>query len=87
MDVLQPSEKLAVKLAGSNVSTKYYRLQPEYKGKQRIRVILYNVSVQLNGDVLAVYLSKCGSVEAVIPMRAADGTAHGDYILSVCLDK
>ena len=63
---------------GSNVLTNYILLQAEYKGKWRIRVTVCNVPEQLNGDVLAAYLSKYGSVEAVTSMRAADGTVHGD---------
>ena len=31
-DVLLPSEDLAAKLAGENVISKYFRLQPEYMG-------------------------------------------------------
>ena len=34
-DVLLPTEDLAKKLAGSNISPKYYRLQPEYKGHRK----------------------------------------------------
>ena len=79
------SEDLASKLAGNNITTKYFQLQ--YKGKQTIRVTVCNVPIQLNGDVLAAYLSKYGSVAAVTPLKAFDGTAHGDYILTVSLDK
>ena len=68
-DVLQPSEDLASKLAGNNITTKYFRLQPEYRRKQAIRVTVYNVPIQLNGDVLAAYLSKYGCVEAVTPPK------------------
>ena len=64
-DILLPSEELAIKLVGSNVSTKYFRLHPEYQRKHRIRVIVCNVPVQLNGDVLAAYLSAYGSVEEI----------------------
>ena len=46
-----------------------------------------NVPIQLNGDVLAAYLSEYGSVEAATPLNASEGTAHGDYILTVCYDR
>ena len=36
-DVLLPTEDFAKKLAGSNISSKYYRLQPEYQGHRKIR--------------------------------------------------
>ena len=75
---------MAVKLAGSNFSTKYFRLQQEYRGKRWIRVTVCKVPVQHNGDVLAADLSAYGSVEEVPPLRATDGKAHGDYILNVC---
>ena len=50
-DVLLPSDEVAVKLAESIVSTKYFRLKPEYQGRRRIRVTMCNITVQLNGDV------------------------------------
>ena len=43
--VLLPSEELAVKLAGSNVWTRFFRLQQEYQGKRRIKVTVCNVPV------------------------------------------
>ena len=55
--------------------------------KQTIRVTVCNVPIQLNGDVLVTYLSKYGSVEAVTPMKSFYGTAHGDYILTACVDR
>ena len=63
---------------------RYFQLQPEYRGKQTITC---NIQIQLNGNVLTAYLSKYGSVEAVTPLKASDRTAHGDYIITVCLDK
>ena len=56
-DVLLPSEKLASKLAGNNITTKYFWLQTEYRGKQMIRVTVCNTPIQLNGDVLTAYLT------------------------------
>ena len=46
-----------------------------------------NVSVLVNGDVLAAYLSSYGNVEEVLPVRATDGTSHGGYILNIWLDR
>ena len=48
---------------------------------------MWNVPIQINGDALAAYLSKYSSVEAEMQSKASDGTAHGDYILTVCLNK
>ena len=81
-DVLLRSEVLVVKLAGSNVSTKHFRLQPEYRGKRQIRITVCNVTLKLNGDVLAAYLSAQGSLEEV-----TDWTAHEDFVLNVCVDR
>ena len=78
-------EDLASKLAGNNV--KYFWLRPEYWGKWTIRVTVCNVPIQLNGDVLTAYLSKYSSVETVTPLKSSDGTAHGDYILTISLDR
>ena len=76
-----------MKLARSNVSAKYFWFQLEYKGRQKIRVTVCNEPMLLNGDVLAAYLSAYGSVEEVTPIRGTDGTAHGDYIFNVVLNR
>ena len=55
-DVLPPSEEVAKKLAGGNITTRFFRLQPEYRGKRRIKVTVCNVSMQSSGDVLAAYI-------------------------------
>ena len=36
-DVLLPSEEQAAKLAGGNITSKYFWLQPEYMGRRRIK--------------------------------------------------
>ena len=76
-----------MKLAGINVTTKHFRFQPEYKGTKRIKVTVCNIPVQLNGDVLAAYMNAYGSVEAVTAVCSADGTAHGDFVLDICLNR
>ena len=81
-NVLLASEELAVKLVGSNISTKYFRLQPQHWGKRRLRVTMCNVPIQL-----AAYFIKYGSVEEVIPVRVTKGTVYGDYVLNICLDR
>ena len=86
-DVLLPSEELVKKLAGSNVTTKNFRLQPEYKGTRLIRVTVCSVPVQLNGDVIAAYMSANGNVKEIIMVCSADGTAHDDFVLNICLNK
>ena len=50
------------KLTTSNITTKYFRLQPEYRGQRRIKVTVCNVSMQLNGDYrrLPKFLCRCG---------------------------
>ena len=86
-DVLLPTEDLAKKLAGNDISSKYYRLQPEYKSHQKIRVTVFNVLIQLNGDVLAAYLRKYGDIEEIITFKSSSGTAHGDYVVTTSLDR
>ena len=71
-----------MKLAGSTVSTKQYRLQPKHKRTRRIKVTVCTATVQLNGGVLAAYLSTYGSVEEVTLVRLAWGTTHGDFVLN-----
>ena len=43
--------------------------------------------MQLSGDVLAVYLSIYGGVEQVSQIRSTQGTAYGDYVFIMCLDR
>ena len=42
--------------------------------------------MQLNGDVLAAYMSAYGCVEEVTAVRSADGTVHSDFVLDICLN-
>ena len=86
-DVLLPSEDLAAKLAGENVISKYFRLQPEYMGRRKIRITECNVPIQLNEEVLAAYLVKHGEIEEITKAKSVNGTAHGDYIFTMCLDR
>ena len=86
-NVLLPNEELATKLAGGNITSKYFRLQPEYMGKRKIKITVCNVPIQLNEEVLAAYLSGYGDIEEVVKAKSANGTAHGDYIFTMCLDR
>ena len=75
-----------MKLAGSNVTTKHFWLQTEYKSTRWINATVCSVPVQLNGDVLAASMSVYDSVE-VTTMRSIDRTAHGDFVLDICLNR
>ena len=86
-DVLLPSEELVSKLAGDNVTSKYFRLQPEYLGRRRIKITVCNVPIQLNEEVLAAFLSTYWDIEEVTKAKSPNGTAHGDYLFTMCLDK
>ena len=81
-DVLLPTEEQAAKLAANNITTKYFRLQPEYRGTRRLRVTICNVPASITGEVLAAYLSSYGQVEEYNP-----GTAYGDYAFRLCLTR
>ena len=85
--MLLPSEEVAKKLAGGNITTRFFRLQPEYRGKRRIKVTVCNVLMQLSRDVLAAYLSIYGGVEQVIQIRSNSGTAYSDNVFIMCLDR
>ena len=84
---LLPSEDLAKKLARSNVTTMDFRLLPEYKAFTWIRVTVYSVLMQFNGDVIAAYMSAYDNVKEVTIVRSADGTARCDFVLNICLSK
>ena len=86
-DVLLPSEELVTKLARENISSKYFRLQPEYMGRRKIKITVCNVPIQLNEERLAAYLSNYGDIEDVVKSKSANGIVHGDYIFTTCLDR
>ena len=46
-----------------------------------------NLPIELNGDVLAAYLSAYGGGDEFLPARSAAGTAQGDYIINMCLNR
>ena len=64
-DVLLPTEEQAAKTAATNITTKFFRLQPEYMGTRRIRVTISNVPAFITSEVLASFLSAYGRVEEV----------------------
>ena len=86
-DVLLPTEKQAAKTAESDITTKHFRLQPEYKGTHRLRVTVCNVPAIITGEVLAAYLSAYGHVEEFNLLRSPAGTAYGDYAFRLCLTR
>ena len=86
-DVLLSTEDQAAKAAASNITTKHFRLQPEYKGTRRFRVTVCNIPAFVTGEVLAAYLSTYGQVEEFNLLRSPAGTANGDYTLRLCLTK
>ena len=86
-NVLLPSEDLAKKLTNNNIKTKFFWLQPEYKGQRRIKVTACNVSMQLNGDVLAAYLSSYAGMEDCTLITLASEKVYGDYVFTMVLDR
>ena len=86
-DVLLPTEEQAAKLAANNITTKYFRLQPEYRGTRRLQVTICNVPAHITGEVLAAYLSSYGQVEEYNLLRSPAGTAYGDYAFRLCLTR
>ena len=86
-DVLFPTEDQAAKLAANNISTKYFRLQPEYRGTRRLRVTICNVPAHITGEVLAAYLRSYAQFEDFNLLRSPAGTAYGDYAFRLCLTR
>ena len=86
-DVLLPTEAEAAKAAKCNITTRFFRLQPEYKGTRRICVTVCNVPAFITGEILASYLSAFGRVEEFNLLRSSAGTAYGDYTFRLCLTR
>ena len=85
-DVLLPSEELVVKLVG-DITSKFFRLQPEHLGRRRIKITVCNVPIQIKEEVLVAFLSDYGDEEDVSKAESTNGTAHGDYLFIVCLNR
>ena len=49
-DILLPIEEQAAKAAANNITTKNFRLQPEYKGTRKLRVTVCNVPAYITGS-------------------------------------
>ena len=79
-DVLLPSQELAAKLAGESINSKYM-------GRRRIRITVCNVPIGLNEEVLAAYLCEYDDIENITKAKSSSGTAHGDYVFTMCLDR
>ena len=56
-------------------------------GKRKIKITVCNVPIQLNEEVLAAYLSGYGDIEEIVKAKLVNGTAHGDYIFTMYLDR
>ena len=56
-------------------------------GRRRIRITVCNVPIQFNEEVLAAYLCEYGDIEDITKAKSTNGTAHGDYIFTMCLDR
>ena len=82
-----PTEKQAAKTAETDIITKHFRLQPEYKGTRRLRVTVCNVPAIITGEVLATYLRAYGHVEEFKLLRSPAGTAYGDYAFRLCMTR
>ena len=82
-----PTKEQTAKIAASNISTKFFRLQPEYMGTRRIRVTVCNVPAIITGEVLASFLSSYERVEEVNLLRSSAGTAYGEYMFQLCLTR
>ena len=46
-----------------------------------------NVPIQINGDVLTVYLSEYGDIEDITTSKSSSGTAHVDCLVNMSLDR
>ena len=86
-DVLLHSSEQATKVVSCNITTKLFRLQPEYLGTRRIRVTVCNVPDFITGEVLAAFLSAYERVEEINLLMPAAGTAYGDYVFRLCLTR
>ena len=56
-------------------------------GKRRIKITACNVPIALNEEVLAAHLIKYGNIENIEKAKSTNGTAHGDCVFTMCLDR
>ena len=86
-DVLLPTKEKATKAATTTITTKFFKLQPEYMETRRVRVTVCNVPATITGEVLASSLSKYRRVKESNLLRSAAGTAYGDHVFRLCLTR
>ena len=74
------SEELAVKLTGamSPQNTSGFSLNTKVPGELKWPYVASRCNA---------YMSACGSVEKVTTVRSAKGTAHGDFVLNISLNR
>ena len=46
-----------------------------------------NVPIQQDGNVFAAYLSEYEDIEDITTSKSSSGTAHGDYLVNMSLDR
>ena len=85
-DILLPTEEEAKKLAKEIVYHKQLRMQPEYRGRRKTNITIYNVPVDLSTEYLAAFLSKYGDVEAMSPSYERGSIQTGDYLFLLNLN-
>lgn len=78
-DILLASEEEAKSLAGSVLATKAVRLQTEYKGNRRTRVILHGVPMYISGDHLGAFMVKYGRIEEASAIKSRADIASSDF--------
>ena len=75
------------KLAGGNLITKNYKLQPEYMGTRSIRVTVFNVTTDLSGDVLVAFLSSFSKADDMSSIITSSSLIHENYVSKICLKR
>lgn len=79
-DILLGTEQEAKQLAGSVLSTASIRLQTEYMGTRRTKIIVHGVPVDICEDRMEAFFAKFGQIEEVNTPTSKAGIATGDMI-------
>lgn len=84
-DLLLGSEQEAKQHAGSILTTTLVRLQAEYMGTQKTRIMVHGIPVDICVNRMATFFAKYGQVDEVGAVRSKTGIATGDVVLQVVL--
>lgn len=86
-DILLPTKEDAERLSLQEIKYGRTKLKPEYQGRTRTRVQVFNVPMQISAEILGSFFTQFGEVEKITPVRSKTGMHLGSYTVAMRLKK